>query len=88
MPFVFLILIRILFVACMVFILGYVFGNFSRSKSLTTITRIASVVAIVLFIAANALLFRFAGWRHGEHGHRQHYEMQCDQKKDSLDNSY
>jgi tetrahydromethanopterin S-methyltransferase subunit D len=62
-----IILIRILFAACMVFIIGYVFGNFSRSKTLTTITKIASVLAIVLFIAANIFLFRIGGWRYGNH---------------------
>jgi hypothetical protein len=54
-----IILIRILFTACMVFIIGYVFGNFSRSATLTTITKVASILAIVLFISANIFLFRF-----------------------------
>lgn len=84
MPFAILILIRILFVACMVFIIGYVFGNFSKSKSLTTITRVASIVAIVLFISANIFLFRYGRWRHGGTAARQHWEMQCHQQ-DSLD---
>jgi hypothetical protein len=56
-----IIIIRILFVACMVFIIGYVFGNFSKSKSLTMLSRIAAVLAIVLFISSNILLFRFGG---------------------------
>ena len=65
MPFGLIILIRVLFVACMVFIIGYVFGNFSRSTTLTTITRVASILAIVLFISANIFFFRFGGWQRG-----------------------
>jgi hypothetical protein len=65
MPFVIIILIRVLFAACMVFIIGYVFGNFSKSAALRTIAKIASILAIVLFISANIFLFRFGGWNHG-----------------------
>ena len=65
MPFVIIILIRVLFATCMVFIIGYVFGNFSKSAALRTITKIASILAIVLFISANIFLFRFGGWTHG-----------------------
>ncbi|MEO7801028.1 MAG: hypothetical protein ABIR81_03470 [Ginsengibacter sp.] len=54
----------------MVFIIGYVFGNFSKSKSLTTLTKVAAVSAIVLFIATNVFAFRFNGWRNQNgHGH-------------------
>ena len=57
---------RILFITCMIFILGYVFGNFSASRTLTTITKVASVLAIVLFIASNIFFARFGrGWRSG-----------------------
>ena len=65
MPFGFIILIRILFAACMVFIIGYVFGNFSKSATLATITKVASILAIVLFISANIFFFRLGGWRNG-----------------------
>ena len=58
------ILIRILFAACMVFILGYVFGNFSTKLVLRTITKITAILAIVLFIASNILLLRFSAWDH------------------------
>lgn len=64
-----IILTRLLFVACMVFIIGYTFGNFSKSKSLTTLTKVAAILAIVLFISANAFTMRFGNWRHG--GYRQ-----------------
>jgi hypothetical protein len=64
MPFGIIILIRILFAACMVFIIGYVFGNFSRNAALATITKVASILAIVLFISANVLSFRFAPWHY------------------------
>jgi hypothetical protein len=58
-----IILTRILFVACMVFIIGYVFGNFSKNATLRIITKIASMLVIALFIAANIFFFRF-GWHH------------------------
>ncbi|HEY6977698.1 MAG TPA: hypothetical protein VH396_15475 [Chitinophagaceae bacterium] len=64
MNFGIIILIRILFAACMVFVIGYVFGNFSRNQTLATITKVASILAIVLFISANIFLFRFSGWHH------------------------
>lgn len=60
-----IILIRILFAACMVFIIGYVFGNFSKNAALTTITKVASILAIVLFISANVFFFRLGGWHRG-----------------------
>ena len=58
-----IIALRILFAACMVFIIGYVFGGFSRSATLTTFTKIASILAIVLFIATNVFMVR-GMWRH------------------------
>jgi Na+-driven multidrug efflux pump len=65
-----IIALRILFAACMVFIIGYVFGGFSRSAALTTITKVASILAIVLFIVTNVFVMR-GMWRHrmaaGEH---------------------
>jgi len=69
-----IILTRILFIACMVFIIGYVFGNFSTNPALRTITKIASILVIALFITANILFFRFAAWDqrafngHGNYG--------------------
>ncbi|PSL44358.1 hypothetical protein CLV51_106224 [Chitinophaga niastensis] len=66
MGFAFIIIIRILFITCMVFIIGYVFGGFSKKKSLTTITKIATILAIVLFIAANVMLMRMAFMHHGQ----------------------
>jgi hypothetical protein len=56
--FIGIILLRILFAACMVFIIGYVFGGFSRSATLTTITKVAAILAIVVFIATNAFMVR------------------------------
>lgn len=58
---------RILFIACMVFIIGYVFGPFARNRTLTVISRVAAILAVVLFLSANALFFRFGGWRAGHH---------------------
>jgi hypothetical protein len=64
MPFGTIILIRVLFITCMVFIIGYVFGNFSIKPALRTITKITTILVIVLFIASNILFFRFAAWNH------------------------
>ena len=69
--FVILILTRVLFVASMVFIIGYVFGSFSKSKTLTTITKVATILAIVLFIGSNIFLFRLGGGAHGRHNPNQ-----------------
>ena len=70
MPFGIIILTRILFAACMIFIIGYVFGNFSRNPALTSVTKFAAILAILLFISANIFLFRFGGWHHGNYGGR------------------
>jgi len=42
MRFGIIILTRILFAACMVFIIGYVVGNFSRNPALTRVTKFAA----------------------------------------------
>lgn len=68
-----IILTRILFIAGMVFIIGYVFGSFSKSKTLTVLTKIAAILTIVLFISSNILFFRFRAWGHDWHGHRGAY---------------
>lgn len=66
-----MILIRILFITGMVFIIGYVFGNFSTRPVLRTITKITTILVIVLFIVSNILFFRFAAWdHHAFNGHR------------------
>ena len=64
MSFALIILIRILFAACMIFVIGYVFGNFSKNPALATITKVASILAIVLFISANVLSFHFVQGQH------------------------
>ncbi|NLR58372.1 hypothetical protein HGH93_09700 [Chitinophaga polysaccharea] len=63
MGLVFIIILRILFAACMVFIIGYVFGGFSKKPALRTITKVAAILVIILFIGTNVLLMRFA-FRH------------------------
>jgi hypothetical protein len=69
MYFPIIILTRILFATCMVFVIGYVFGNFSKKPVFATITKVASVLAIVLFISANVLSSRFAyPQHHGKYG--------------------
>jgi hypothetical protein len=53
----------------MVFIIGYVFGGFAKNATLRTITKIAAILAIVLFVSTNILLFRFGGWHHRGYYH-------------------
>jgi hypothetical protein len=87
MPFGIIILTRILFTACMVFIIGYVFGNFSKSPVLTRITKFAAILAILLFISANIFLFRFGGWHRGNYSGRNvcaWYQQDSVQSKQSL----
>lgn len=76
--FALLIITRILFIACMVFIIGYVFGGFSKRKGLRTITRIAAVLLIVLFASMNFIV-------RGSHGgfdcHSSSYREQWHQEK-------
>ncbi|MBB6112404.1 hypothetical protein SAMN05421821_11865 [Mucilaginibacter lappiensis] len=69
-----IIIIRILFITCMVFIIGYVFGGFSKKSALTSITKVAAILVIILFVATNMLFMinRFEYFR-GK-GHRR----QCD----------
>lgn len=48
MGFAFIIIIRILFVVCMVFVIGYIFGGFSRRPILAGISKAAAILLIVL----------------------------------------
>lgn len=68
---------RVLFVASMVFIIGYVFGGFRQRPAITTITRIASILVVVLFIGMSIFAGRAAArngyWhRAGNSCHYQH----------------
>lgn len=71
-----IIIIRILFAASMVFIIGYVFGGFSKKASLRVITKIAAILIIVLFIAVNGLFMR-SYFGHGRFHGRNHWNS-CD----------
>ncbi|WP_353719373.1 hypothetical protein [Dyadobacter sp. 676] len=70
-----LIFARILFVACMVFIIGYIFGPFSKRRGLTIAARIASIAIILAFIMMN--IFAFRGGPRGPWQHRGHWDA-CD----------
>jgi hypothetical protein len=70
----FVIIIRILFVACMVFIIGYIFGGFSKRPALATMSKVAAILVIVLFIAVNVFLVRFA-FGHGHECFRDHQQQ-------------
>jgi hypothetical protein len=70
-----IILLRILFIASMVFIFGYVFGNFANNATLKTFTKIAAVVLLVSFIATSIVSFRSArGWRCGNYNQSERFE--------------
>ncbi len=58
-----LIITRILFIACMVFIIGYIFGGFSKRPALKLITRISAILLIVLFISTNFIIRFSSGHR-------------------------
>ncbi len=58
MFFPFIIIVRLLFAACMVFIIGYIFGGFSKKRSLTLLTKVAAILVVVLFVAANIFFMR------------------------------
>jgi len=68
--FVLFILSRILFIASMVFIIGYVFGNFSKNAALKTFTKVAAILVVVLFISSNIFFFRGGVGRFGPHNGR------------------
>ena len=81
-----LIFARILFVACMVFIIGYIYGPFSQRRGLTIAARVAAVAIIFAFIMVNIFAFRAAShggpshggpwqqgrWSHCDEGHDHH----------------
>lgn len=59
------VLFCLLFIACMVFIIGHVFGSFSKKKTLVTITKVATILIIVLFIGSRIFFVRnmhHRGW--------------------------
>ncbi|KAA2238493.1 hypothetical protein F0L74_19920 [Chitinophaga agrisoli] len=87
MFFVLIILLRILFIASMVFIIGYVFGPFAKKRTLTVFARIAAILVIVLFIATNIFAFRL---NRGYAGHHSRYDRHCwyDGPRNSADSTY
>lgn len=74
MLFAFFIFTRLLFIACMVFIIGHVFGNFSKNRNLRRTARVATIVTIVLFFSTNAFIKRGA-W--GEQHRGAHDQEWC-----------
>ncbi|MET7258192.1 hypothetical protein [Dyadobacter fermentans] len=72
-----LIFARILFVACMVFIIGYIYGPFSRRRGLTVAARVAAIVIIFAFIMMNILAFRAGTSHNGGPWNRGHWS-DCD----------
>ena len=76
MGFGFIMAIRILFGVCMVFIIGYIFGSFAKNPTLASLTKVAAILAIVLFVAANIFFTRLI-FRHGEGGEGKPKWQQC-----------
>jgi hypothetical protein len=76
-----LIFARILFIACMVFIIGYIYGPFSKRRGLTIAARVAAIAIIFAFIMMNIFALRGGTrgpWRHhGGPSHGGHWEH-CD----------
>ena len=71
-----LIFARILFVACMVFIIGYIFGPFSQRRGLTIAARVAAIAIIFAFIMMNIFALRSGASQGGPWHHRGHWN--CD----------
>ena len=72
------ILVRLLFIASMVFIIGYIYGSFSRKRTLTTLARISAILVIVLFIGSNLFFLRSGRWQYRHvyhHGYCDHYRQ-------------
>lgn len=78
-----LIFARILFVACMVFIIGYIYGPFSQRRGLTIAARVAAIAIIFAFIMMNVFAFRAVShggpWQRG--GHWSHCDDDHDHHK-------
>ncbi|WP_207511022.1 hypothetical protein [Longitalea luteola] len=68
------IVLRVLFVACMVFIIGAIFGNFSQRRTLAIFSKIAAILVIVLFFATTGLGMRFGRWNPANH----YYNERCE----------
>lgn len=73
MGFGILIVLRILFIACMVFIIGNIFGGFSKKPALRTLGRVAAILVIALFFISNVLIMRMAFAHNNGNGPWCHY---------------
>ena len=83
MPVAIFLITRLLMITSLIFIIGYVFGNFSKSVRLTKITRVALIFILVSFVIANIIFFRSnRGWRYSNFHHSDRFEN-CYLQKDS-----
>ena len=81
MPVAIFILTRLLFIASIVFIMGYVFGNFSKNATLTKLTKVSAVLVLVAFIAGNIFFFRFNNrWKCGNFNYNDRFQKHWIQK--------
>lgn len=89
--FALLIVARILFLACIIFIIGYIFGGFSKKKSLSTLARISAILIIVSFIMINVFAMHSGRFRNGwcpdgsSHAMHWHKQDQMRHLQDSTD---
>lgn len=83
MPFAIFFITRLLLITSLVFVIGYVFGNFSKNKTLARITKASSIFLAIAFVASSFFFFRFGGWRHGNFNKQE--RLNCwNQPQDSL----
>jgi low affinity Fe/Cu permease len=82
-----LIFARILFIACMVFIIGYIYGPFSKRRGLTIAARVAAIAIIFAFIMMNIFAFRAGASRggpsrggHWSHCDDEHHDQRIESK--------
>ena len=81
MAWVIFFLTRLLLITSLVFIIGYIFGNFSKSATLTKITKLSTILVLASFIAASFIFFRAdSGWRCGNFNHSDRFENYHHQK--------
>ncbi len=84
MPFAIFLIMRLLLITSIVFIIGYVFGNFSKSVILTRFTKISSIFIAIAFVASSFFFFRFGGWRHENFNHKDRFECWQQQQDSTL----
>ena len=55
-----------------------IWETFQKHKTLATISKVAAILSIVLFIAANGVLMHFGGWHRGYHNQYNCHDASTD----------